>query len=66
MEDIVSIIVNNGAMVGCLVYFMFRDYQFMTTINKSLTSVDDTLATIKDLLNEKGDLTWQTNKFQPI
>ena len=53
MEDIVSIIVNNGAMVGCLVYFMFRDYQFMTTINKSLTSVDDTLATIKDLLNEK-------------
>ena len=53
MEDIVSIIVNNGAMVGCLIYFMFRDYQFMTTIDKSLTSVDDTLATIKDLLNEK-------------
>ena len=53
MEDIVSIIVNNGAMVGCLIYFMFRDYQFMNTINKSLTSVDDTLATIKDLLNEK-------------
>ena len=56
MEDIVSIIVNNGAMVGCLVYFMFRDYQFMTTINKSLTSVNDTLATIKELLG-KGDLT---------
>ena len=53
MEDIVSIIVNNGAMVGCLVYFMFRDYQFMTTINKSLTSVNDTLATIKELLREK-------------
>lgn len=53
MEDIVSIIVNNGAMVGCLVYFMFRDYQFMTTINKSLTSVNDTLATIKELLKEK-------------
>ena len=53
MEDIVSIIVNNGAMVGCLVYFMFRDYQFMNTINKSLTSVNDTLETIKELLKEK-------------
>lgn len=53
MENIVNIIVNNGAMVGCLVYFMFRDYQFMQTINKSLTSVDDTLETIKEILNKK-------------
>lgn len=50
MENIVNIIVNNGAMVGCLVYFMFRDYQFMQTINHSLTSVNDTLTTIKEML----------------
>lgn len=56
MENIINIIVNNGAMVGCLCYFMVRDYQFTQTINKSLTSVDDTLETIKDILNKKDIL----------
>lgn len=45
-EEIVSLIVNNGMGIACMVYFIFRDYKFMNTLM-------ETLITIK-ILVEKG------------
>lgn len=48
MENIIDLIVSNGIGVACIVYFMFRDYKFMTTLQQTLTTLEDTTALIKD------------------
>lgn len=48
MEEIVNVIINNGACIGCLVYFMFRDFKFMNLITTTLTNLQTTL----DLTNK--------------
>lgn len=52
MEDIVSLIVNNGAAIALLVYFIYKDNKFTETITKSLTAINESLEIIKD--NVKG------------
>lgn len=53
MENIVNILVNNGVAVGTLIYFMYVNYQFLNTINNSLTSINETLETIKQFINKE-------------
>ncbi len=55
MEDIVSLIVNNGAAIALLVYFIYKDNKFTETITKSLTAINESLEIIKD--NVKGGRT---------
>lgn len=48
MDTIVDLIVSNGIGVACIVYFMFRDYKFMSTLQQTLTTLEDTTNLIKD------------------
>lgn len=47
-EDIVSMIVNNGVGVACIVYFMFRDYHFMQKLSDAISSLNATLGELKN------------------
>ena len=48
MENIIDLIISNGIGVACIVYFMFRDYKFMGTMQQTLTTLEDTTNLIKD------------------
>lgn len=39
MEQLLSILVNNGAALGLLAYFIYRDNKFMTVLNDVLSEV---------------------------
>lgn len=47
MSDIVDLIVSNGIGVACIVYFMFRDYKFMDTMQKTLDSLNESVTLIE-------------------
>lgn len=53
MEEITSLIVNNGVAVGLLTYFVYRDNKFMNTLASSLTSLQMSIDSLKKLL--EGD-----------
>lgn len=39
MEQLFTILVNNGAAIGLLAYFIYRDNKFMTELNDVLSEV---------------------------
>ena len=57
-EDIISLLVNNGIGVVCIIYFMYRDYHFMQKLTDALASLTATLDQLRvltnDLENERG------------
>lgn len=46
MEQIANYILNNGVAVGCLIYFIFRDYKFMNTLTETLAQIKQCLKII--------------------
>lgn len=50
MEQIVQLASNVGVTVVVIAYFMYRDNKFMTELQKMLTTMNDSLATINQLL----------------
>ena len=48
MNEIVSIFVNNGVAVAVIIYFMIRDYKFISGLSTTLQELIDT---VKDLSN---------------
>lgn len=55
LENIVSLIINNGVAVGLLGYFVYRDNKFMTTLAVTLKTLQVTVDSIKNLLEEKKE-----------
>ena len=55
MEQIIDMIVNNGIGVACIVYFMFRDFQFMKSLTEALASLDKTLNDLNKIVEKRGD-----------
>lgn len=53
MNDIASLIINNGAAIGLLVYFVYKDNKFTSMISKSLTNISNSLDIIQDILNKE-------------
>lgn len=47
MSDIIDLVVSNGIGVACIVYFMFRDYRFMSTLQKTLDSLNESTTLIE-------------------
>ncbi len=47
MNDIIDLVVSNGIGVACIVYFMFRDYKFMDTMQKTLNSLNESVSLIE-------------------
>lgn len=48
MDEIVNLIVNNGTAVALLIYFIYKDNKFTENITKALTSIEESLAIIKE------------------
>ena len=55
VADIVSLIQNTGVTIVILAYFIFRDYKFMSTLQSTLTTLVNTVDTLKDAIGNKGD-----------
>ena len=43
MEDIINAIINNGAAVGLLIYFVFRDYRYINNLTTAVTTLQLTV-----------------------
>lgn len=50
MEQISQVINNLGVTVCTIAYFMYRDNKFMSEMQRMLTTMNDSLATINQLL----------------
>ncbi|MBP5378334.1 MAG: hypothetical protein J6Y64_02195 [Ruminococcus sp.] len=55
MDNILTLIINNGSAVALLVYFIYKDNKFTETITKALTSIEESLDIIKESLKERGE-----------
>lgn len=50
LEDIVSLVVNNGIGAACIIYFMVRDYLFMQKLMNTLASLTATLNSLDPII----------------
>lgn len=50
MNEILTLIVNNGSAIALLVYFIYKDNKFTETITKSLTTIEESLDVIQTTL----------------
>lgn len=50
MEQIAQVVSNLGVTVVVIAYFMYRDNKFMNEMQKTLTTMNDSLSTINQLL----------------
>ena len=49
ISDIISLFVNNGVAVAVIIYFMFRDYKFITEMNKSIQQLIDSVKGFEEI-----------------
>lgn len=54
LNEIVTLFVNNGVAVAVLIYFMVRDYKFITQLTKSIQELTDSVHDATRQL-KKGD-----------
>lgn len=50
MNDIVSLFVNNGVAVAIIVYFMIRDYKFISQLTLMIQQLNDTVKDVEDTI----------------
>lgn len=48
MNDLITLIVNNGSALALLAYFIYKDNKFTETITTALTSINESLEIIKE------------------
>ena len=53
IKDIVNLIMNSGVTVLVLSYFIYRDNKFMTQLNTTLTTLVQTVTTLKEMIENK-------------
>lgn len=53
METLVTMILNSSISVVVIAYFMYRDYKFLNTLEKTLQSLVNTVDTLKDIIAHK-------------
>ena len=54
METIVDLLVNNGVAIAVVAFFMWKDIRFTDTIQKTLTSLDESTKLIEKYFIEEG------------
>ncbi len=52
INDLVSIFVNNGVAVAVIIYFMFRDMKFMTSLTTSVQELKDCIKDVTQKIEE--------------
>lgn len=55
INDLVTMFVNNGVAVAVIIYFMFRDYKFITQLTKILQELTDSVNDATKTLKGKGE-----------
>lgn len=50
IKEIATTIINTGSTVVLLAYFIYKDNKFTETINKALTSINESLEIIRNKL----------------
>lgn len=55
INDLVNIFVNNGVAIACIIYFMFRDFRFMTELTKSIQELKDSVKEATRLYEKGGE-----------
>lgn len=50
MSDIVALFVNNGVVVAVIVYFMIRDYKFISQLTLMIQQLNDTVKDVEDTI----------------
>lgn len=50
MNDIVSLFVNNGVAVAVIVYFMIRDYKFISQLTILIQQLTDTVKDVEETM----------------
>lgn len=54
LKEIVNMIQNTGVTIVIIGYFIFRDYKFMGTLKDTLTTLVNTVSTLKEVVQSKG------------
>lgn len=54
MKELVNMIQNTGATVVIIGYFLYRDYKFIGTLRDTLTTLVNTVSTLKEVIQSKG------------
>ena len=56
LNDLISIFVNSGVAVAVIIYFMFRDVKFMTSLTTSIQELKDCVKEVTKIYERKeGD-----------
>jgi hypothetical protein len=53
MDNILTLIINNGSAIALLAYFIYKDNKFTENITKALTSIEESLEIIKESVKKK-------------
>lgn len=54
VKELVNMIQNTGVTVVIIGYFLYRDYKFMGTLKDTLTTLVNTVNTLKEVVQSKG------------
>ena len=54
MKELVNMIQNTSVTVVIIGYFLYRDYKFMGTLKDTLTTLVNTVSTLKEVVQSKG------------
>lgn len=55
IENIVSVIINNGVAVSLLAYFVYRDNKFMSSLDVTLKTLQTSVDSVRDLLEKRAE-----------
>lgn len=55
MDDILTLLVNNGVAVGIIAYFIYRDNKFMNNLSVTLATLQKSVESVKELLEHSLD-----------
>lgn len=53
MDNILTLIINNGSAIALLAYFIYKDNKFTENITKALASIEESLEIIKESVKKK-------------
>ena len=55
LSDILSLFVNNGVAVAVIIYFMFRDYKFISQLTAMLQELTDSVKSFEKIMKNGGE-----------
>lgn len=55
LSDIISLFVNNGVAVAVIIYFMIRDYKFITGLSKSIQELIDSVKSFEKTIKGRSE-----------